>query len=209
MVFPAVTYGGESWIIKKAKCWRTDAFKLWCWRRLLTVPWTTRNSNQSILKEINLEYILEGLMLKLKLQYFGHQMWRANSLEKTRMLGKIKRKRRKEWQRMRWLDSITNSMDMNLCKLWEVVKEEIVKWGAWCAGVHGVIKSWTWLSNWTTANGSFLSTMEEYLWKVLYGLQRRKYLVSSYLSKIVLADGQVIISVVVFLKITIFLLIKM
>ena len=117
MVFPVVIYGCESWIIKKAECQRIDAFKLWCWRRLLRVPWTARRSNQSILKEINPEYSLEGLMLKLKLQHFGHLMRRADSFEKTLMLGKIEGRRKRGWQRMRWLDSITDSMDMNLSKL--------------------------------------------------------------------------------------------
>ena len=145
MVFPAVMYKYESWTIKKAEHWRIDVFELWCWRRLLRVPWTARRSNLSILKEINLEYSLEGLMLKLKLQYFGHLMWKANSLEKTLMLGKIEGRRRREWQRMRWLDDITDSMDMNLNKLREIVKGR----GAWCPIVHGVAKSGTRLSGWT------------------------------------------------------------
>ena len=149
MIFPIVVYGCESWTIKKAECWRTDAIELWCWRRLLRVPWTAWRSNQSILKEINPEYSLEGLMLKLKLQYFGHSntLWRENSLENTLMPGKIAGKRKRDPQRVRWLDSTTNSMDMNLSKLLEIVKDR----GAWHAAVHGVTKSWMQLSDWTTA----------------------------------------------------------
>ena len=165
MVFPVVMRS-ENWTVKNAECQRIDAFELWCWRRVFSVPWTAMRSNRSILKEINPKYSLEGLMLKLKLQYLGHLMWITDSLERTLVLGKIEGRRRRVQQKVRWLDGINDSMDMSLSKLWVVVKDR----EAWCATFHRVTKSWTWLSDWTTTTKLPSRLISETLSRVFNGV---------------------------------------